>query len=711
MHGELVHDIRVGWDAGWNDLGQRSLDLGELRELWDSDPSVRMPGVLLEVAYHDHPGDTDALKEPAFNRLAARAVYQGIVKYFEGRDSVDLTLLPEPPTRLRLINLGQSKVRVSWEAPSPDTSGLGGDAATGYRVYTSTTGVGWSNGSAVTGSTVFTLTDLEPGKLLFVRVTATNDGGESFPTETLATRVGDHVGVLLVNGFDRLNRWMLVPDYYAPTAEVHMRMFLDQMNRFDYPVHHGSVINDAFDGASNEAVANGTVSLGDYQVVDWIVGEEAKLTKTLGAAERTALRTYLDGDGALFISGSELAWDLDAMGRDPVFYNTYLHADYAGDDAGTYQVAPVTGGIFEGLAGFRFDAVGEYDADYPDQLTPLVGAQSALAYQGGSGGVAAVQYADGCGRVVNFGFPFETIHAGDRGNVMGRVIDFLDECLYRPPQTAITTPGDGATYEGVPGMAGNAQAFGGVTHVDVSLQREADGEYWDGTTWGAEAWQVAVGTEAWSFPMPATAELGAYTARARAWDTSGISDTTPAEARFFVLEQAAFLPLVLRRLQIEPVVCTDVLVNGGFETDAGWRIMQVSYPAAYTTTMAYAGTRSARVGIPSDRPGGGAVTYSAISQTIALPSGHSAMLKYRVYPVYEDIDEGDKQYAWLVDAYGETHFLHTSRDNLMTWVAREVDMSAFAGQTVSLRFSVKNDGDNDTAVTYLDDVRVWVCPP
>jgi hypothetical protein len=211
--------------------------------------------------------------------------------------------------------------------------------------------------------------------------------------------------------------------------------------------------------------------------------------------------------------------------------------------------------------------------------------------------------------------------------------------------------------------------------------------------------------------MPITAELGAYTARARAWDTGGISDTTPAEVRFFVLERAAFLPLVLRRFQVEPETCMDVIVNGGFETDAGWTIMQVSYPAAYTTMMSYAGARSARVGIPSGSPGGGAVTYSAISQTIALPPGYSATLQYWVYPVFEDQDDGDLQYAWLVDAYDEIRYLRRARENLMAWVEREVDMSAFAGQTVSLRFSVMNDGDDDTAVTYLDDVRVLVCPP
>jgi len=547
VHNELVHDIRVGWDATWVDRGMRSMNLGELRELWDDDPTVRIPGVLIEVAYHDHPDDTDALKEPHFNQLAARAIYQGIVKYFEQRDGVDLTLLPEPPTHLMVQNVGGGQVRVSWRPSPTDTIGLAGDAATGYRVYTSTDGLGWSNGIPVAG-TVYTLTGLAPGQLLFVRVSATNDGGESFPSETLAARVGGEAAVLLVNGFDRLNRTMLVPDY-DPVEGHNMRMFLDRMNSYDYVIQHGSVISYAFDSAANEAVRDGQISLGNYALVDWILGEESAPDETLDATERALVRAFLDGGGALFLSGTEVGWHLDYLGADPDFYNTYLRADYAGDDADTYEVAPVAGSIFDGLSSFRFDAPGEYDADYPDQLTPFNGSTAALVYQGGAGGVAAVQYADGCRRLVYFGFPFETIRPEARADVMARVMDFLDECVVQEPETVITTPGDGNIYwDGVPSFSGLASAVAGVQRVEVSLRRDSDGLYWDGTGWGETQWHTAAGKTLWSFTMPLTVEVGSYTAQARAWDEDGISDTTPAEASFsFVaLDNTLFLPLVLK---------------------------------------------------------------------------------------------------------------------------------------------------------------------
>ncbi len=529
IHAELVSDIRAGWDPTWPGT-TRSMNLGELRELWDDDPSVRMPGALIEIAYHDNPSDTYALKEPSFEMLVARAIYQGIVKYFEQRDGIDLALLPEPPTHLAVQNVGDGQVRVSWQPSPTDAVGLVGDAATGYRVYTSTNGIGWSNGVAVTATTVYTLTGLPAGQILFVRVTATNAGGESFPTETLAARVGDGAGVLLVNGFDRLNCTMLVPDYYAPTNETHMRMLLDRMNRYDYVIQHGTAITYPFDSASNEALQAGLVRLSDYFVADWILGEESTSDETLNAMEQALVSNFLDGGGALFISGSEIGWDLYGSSSDRAFYNTYLLAHYVADDANTYEVTPTAGAIFAGLSSFRFDAAGMYDADSPDVITPINGSTAALAYVGGIGDTAAVQYASGCQRLVYFGFPFETIHPSARPGVMARALDFLDFCL---PDTHITSPSSGSAYNTVPLFAGTAEVGEGtVLRVETQMRRAGDGLYWTGNAWDASpAWLTATGTTVWTYTLPALID-GGYILRARAWASNGSLDTLPAEATF-----------------------------------------------------------------------------------------------------------------------------------------------------------------------------------
>ncbi|HQE91322.1 MAG TPA: N-acetylmuramoyl-L-alanine amidase [Anaerolineae bacterium] len=528
VHTELLHDIHAGWDAAWVDRGQRQMDLGELRMLWDDDPATQMPGMLLELAFHDHPEDARALKDPRFNQLAARAVYQGIVSYFEGRDGVDLVTLPEPPTHLRVQNLGGGAVRVAWQPSPTDGVGLRGEAATGYRVYTSPDGFAWRAPVTVAG-TSYTLSGLSAGQTLYVRVTATNDGGESFPTEVLGVRVGDRPTLLIVNGFDRLDADGIVIEY-DPLEGPNARLWLERMNRRDYVVAHGASVpaSYAWNSASNEAVADGLVSLQDTVLVDWLLGEEATLEDgTLNTAERTALAAFLNSGRALLISGTNLAEDLEGMGRAPIFLHQTLRAGYVADDAQTYTVQPTAGGAFAGLPVFSFDAAGEYDADAPDVLAPVNGATSALHYGGGTGGDAAVQYISGCQRLLVLGFPLEVVPRPSRDSVMARALDFLAACM--TPDTAILTPQAGGAYNMTPAFAGSALGWE-LTNVMVQVQRGVDGAYWSGANWGAETWLAASGTVSWSYPLPALTFEGNYTVTARAASTQ--LDPTPARAAF-----------------------------------------------------------------------------------------------------------------------------------------------------------------------------------
>lgn len=541
VHTELINDLRAGWDPAWPDRGKKMKNLGELRLLWDDDPTVRMPGVLVELAFHDHPTDTDALKEPYFNMLAARALYQGIVKYFERRDGIDLKLLPEPPTHLCLRNLGNGMVRVEWQPPTTDNVGLVGDAATGYRVYTSTNGLGWSDGVPV-ATTVYTLTGLAQGQLVFVRVTGTNEGGESFPSETLAVRAGLPAQVLLVSDFRHLNRTMAIPET-DPVEGYNIRLFLERMNSYNYAVQHGEVVTYPFDSASSEAVRSGFVRLSDYRLVDWILGEEGRgpatgpSLETLDNVERTLLASFLSNGGALFLSGSEVGRHLAQA--DPQFYNTLLRAGYEGDDAGTYQVRPVTGSLFDGLGTFRFDAPRMYDADFPDRLAPLNGSMAALLYDGGLGGAAAIQYdnpVNRCERLVYLGFPFETIWPDSRPMVMARVLGFLGRCLGPAVRTEIVSPRDGGAYATPPDFAGVSTASSDepIEQVEVQLQRAVDGYYWvtgtaclTGTMWSAEeSWITAarpsppVAVLTWTHHLPCLSD-GDYILRARSRTVEG----------------------------------------------------------------------------------------------------------------------------------------------------------------------------------------------
>ena len=148
----------------------------------------------------------------------------------------------------------------------------------------------------------------------------------------------------------------MIPQYEAPFLGTVQRMFLERMNRYDHAVEHGQALSAcglAFDGAVNEAIEAGAVWLDSYPAVDWFTGEDSVADASLSEAERPSLAAYLDGGGRLLISGAEIGYDLVEYGRDSDFYREYLHAEYQGDDAGTYEFAGVPGSILDGLGGRR----------------------------------------------------------------------------------------------------------------------------------------------------------------------------------------------------------------------------------------------------------------------------------------------------------------------------------------------------------------------
>jgi hypothetical protein len=167
----------------------------------------------------------------------------------------------------------------------------------------------------------------------------------------------------------------------------------------------------------------------------WISGEESTTNETFNSTERSLLTTFLTNGGKLFVSGAEIGWHLDASGADPTFYNNVLRADFVSDDAASYTTTGVAGSIFNGLTSVAFDNGADtfpgrgsfltYDVETPDVLAAVNGSTAALTYSP-SGAVAAVQFSSGNTRLVNMGFPFETITSVTKRNqVMSGVLNYF----------------------------------------------------------------------------------------------------------------------------------------------------------------------------------------------------------------------------------------------------------------------------------------------
>ena len=801
VHAELLNDIHTGWEAAWPDRGQKSRDLGELRLL------EAMPGVLIENGYHDNPQDVEAEKDPRFNLLSARAIYQGIVRYWNSRDpNVPLVFLPEPPAHLRVRNSGPNQVTLEWRPGPTDTSGLLGHMATAYRVYTSTDGFGWGN-AIDTSNTSLALSGLASGQLIFVRVTGVNAGGESFPTPVLAARVagGGVAPVLIVHGFDRIDRSGLIRQLDGAEG-YNRRMFLDRINRYDTIVQHATGITLAFDSAVHAAVTDGYVGLGNYTIVDWIGGEEESPDVVLNATDQSLLQAHLDGGGALLISGAEIGNDLVANGAGPSFYTGTLHAAFVDDDAGTYNVVAVSGGVFEGFSPFSFDdgTHGTYDVDRPDVFTPLGGASSALMYNGGLGGTAALTYSSGpCTRLVYVGFPIETVYPqATRDALVSRAMAFLDDCIGPPPDTAIASPADGAAYNVLPPFNGTAEGPG-LSAVQVAIL--SGSLYYDGSAFAtAQTWLTATGAAVWSYALPPLTD-GAYALKARAFVSSLVSDTTPAVVTFtydtaapvvpslitptgglslltfaptFVFTSAgdpagfefaldgvtetlaspatgftrtvtdgphtwrarafdragnvsawsglatftsyslkSYLPLIAKDFTAGtgpiPPTCYEAIVNGGFELGfTGWITPSFRPPPAIVSSPVFTGGQAVRVG--SAVTSSGVITqlsFSSVQQAATIPaSAISATLSFQRYRISGDT-VNDLQYVALLSGNAVLDYLVYERLDDPAWTAAQYDLLAYAGQTLNLRFSVKNDGTGGATGMYIDDVSLQVCTP
>lgn len=268
------------------------------------------------------------------------------------------------------------------------------------------------------------ITGLSGNHLYFIRIAAVNNSDTSAYSEVLAaTTSACTPKTIIINGFDR-----------SITG-----------NTYNFIRQHGTAFynnSTAFSSATNEAVAGGLINLTDYKIADYILGNESTVNETFSNSEQLKIITFLDNGGNLFISGGEIAWDLDHSGdsTDKDFYNTYLKAAYVNDapngQSNTfYQCTHVSGGIFDSIGNLSFDngAHGTYNVSYPDVLNGINGGINCLSYSGASSQFSGVSYSglfpNGSqpGKLVNLGFPFETIYPDSaRQMLMNKILTFFN---------------------------------------------------------------------------------------------------------------------------------------------------------------------------------------------------------------------------------------------------------------------------------------------
>lgn len=465
VHAELINDLKQ--DAGynlpnWRDRGVLSANFGELNP--GNNPET--PSILLEVAFHDAAADALHLKEPNFRYIAARAIAQGIIKYYAAKDGLAVRLPPEPPTHVGALNQGNGEAVIRWRAPGTDAQNVQGNAATGYRLYSSDDGLAWDNGIDVASTTARVAIPSSAAK--YFRVSAVNAGGESFPSSVVGVRapVAGKPLVLVVNGFDRLEaatgKTEAFPTRYA-LGNV-LRLFVSRMNDGTAARITGDALDAnavGFDTVDSDAVTSGDVVVTPYQLLTWFVGRGKAANAALSAAEQGVISGFRSRNLPVFFTG---AGTVDTG---------FVSSAFSGMVVGTTGNLQVNGtGALMGLNGLALDdgTGGSFDTGAPPAVNPSGTAVSLGSY--GAGGNAAIGVPS---QTVLFGFPFETlVDRTQRLEVMNRVLRFLSPAGFDGGVIAIDagTVIDAGTTE--PFDAGTTPTDAGFA-VDAGLVVAPDG--------------------------------------------------------------------------------------------------------------------------------------------------------------------------------------------------------------------------------------------
>jgi hypothetical protein len=196
-----------------------------------------------------------------------------------------------------------------------------------------------------------------------------------------------------------------------------------------------------------------------------------------------------------------------------------------------------------------------------------------------------------------------------------------------------------------------------------------------------------------------------------------VATSTPAPSHHQV-----FLPLVL----------LPIVNNGSFENGfAGWQIgSQLTPPAtllpSLSTTYASQGVQSALLGdtnYVTDCPGHEPIGAVYVAQLVGVPPASTVTLAfdYRIF-TQDDLANGDSFDVYVNQIVDDaTHHLYTDgntnpaitgcqnppTDIFGGWKTGTVDLTQFAGQTITLYFAEQNRLDGfDVTYVYLDNVRI-----
>lgn len=346
---QITGDIRANHEPDWT-----------RRSMWDKTyVEARVPEVptsLIELLSHQNFADMQYGNDPRFRFTVGRAIYKALARFVSERKDRKLVIQPLPVHNFSIQKTDKNHYRLSWQATPDATEPTA--LPEGYIVMERSGDEMSFHKIADTDKTHYEL-KVSDNELHAFYIIAYNDGGRSFPSETLALRHAgnDDIPVLVINGFTRISAPGIINegntagfdaanDFGVPyIKDISFTGYQTEFNRnageafgkssdryvgdviagntFDYPVLHGKAIaasGRGFVSTSIGAVENGSVNLSHYKIIDLILGKQKAtiMGRGLKGAEfiafprslRNALSAFREKGGRLLVSGQYVASDL-----------------------------------------------------------------------------------------------------------------------------------------------------------------------------------------------------------------------------------------------------------------------------------------------------------------------------------------------------------------------------------------------------------------
>ncbi len=456
---QIVKDLRSGTNPDWTRRG-----------LWDKQYSEvyrpNVPAMILELLSHQNLADMKFGLDPRFRFIVSRSIYKGMLRFLAFQEGREYTVQPLPVDHFSITLIKDKTIRLTWK---PVEDKLEPTAIPErYKVYKRIGNSGFDNGMLVNDTSIVLTLD-EYNQIVSFRITALNEGGESFPGEILSVGIsGENKNIaLIVNAFNRICGPAVfdkdgtagvvpwkdqgVPDRYEigfvgnPYDFNRNSPWLDDDspgwgasygnaegrkipgNSFDFSYTHGEAIlaaGQSFVSVSDEAFSTEKFDPGSYSFVDVIYGEE-KSTKSLsepGVTDyrvltpeiRRKLMKITEAGGNVLISGAYIGSDFiennDTLARN--FAKNVLHyiwrTNYAVRSGNVYSTDFVRSDFNISVVFNTHYNSKIYTVEAPDAIEPS-GEDAETAFRYSETNASAGVLYKGDYKTLVLGFPFETM--------------------------------------------------------------------------------------------------------------------------------------------------------------------------------------------------------------------------------------------------------------------------------------------------------------